>query len=303
MFEKCLPENIGSRRNSYSMERIWSDVENNAIVSAYLVMLEHEQTGRDYSKTEHWRVLTESYMRTRRSVHSRLMNISAVMDALGLPYLKGYAPLRNGQGELFEAVQALLTERPNLYQLLTGETSTLPNRTVEFASGQTILFDEAPPQRGTHEQDVLEEFENIASRFEHPAERDARNRNLGKAGESVVYEYERRRLQIIGRKDLSNCVRWVARDDGDGYGYDIRSFIGEGDDADKELWLEVKTTNGSAITPFYITRNELQVSKQRPDAFRLFRLYDFRKQVRAFCLAPPLDEHVSLSPAVFRASF
>ena len=100
------------------MERIWSDVENDAIVNAYLVMLEHEQTGRDYSKNEHWSVLTESYMRTRRSVHSRLMNISAIMDALGLPYLKGYAPLRNDHKELFEAVQALLTERPNLYDLL-----------------------------------------------------------------------------------------------------------------------------------------------------------------------------------------
>ena len=38
------------------MEKIWSDVENEAIVNAYFVMLEQEQTGRDYSKTEHWRV-------------------------------------------------------------------------------------------------------------------------------------------------------------------------------------------------------------------------------------------------------
>ena len=277
------------------MSRIGSDVENDAIVNAYFVMLENEQTGRDNSKTKHWRVLTETYMRPRESVHSKLMNISAVMDALGLPYLKGYAPLRNDHKELFEAVQALLTERPDLYNLLMGETTTLPDRTVESTSGETIVFDEAPPQRETHEQDIPEEIENIVSRFEHPAERDARNRILGKAGESVVYEYERRRLQIVGRKDLSDCVRWVARDDGDGYGYDIRSFIGEGDEADQELWLEVKTTNGSATTPFYITRNELQVSKQRPDAFRLFRLYDFRKRVRAYRLAPPLERHVSLT--------
>ena len=285
------------------MERIWSDVENRTIVSAYLVMLEHEQTGRDYSKTEHWRVLTESYMRPRESVHSKLMNISAVMDALGLPYLKGYAPRRNDHRELFETVQALLTERPDLYNLLMGETTTLPNRTVESTSGKTIVFDEAPPQRDTHELDIPEEIENIVSRYEHPAERDARNRILGKAGESLVYEYERRRLQTIGRKDLVDSVRWVARDEGDGYGYDIRSFIGEGDEADQELWLEVKTTNGSATTPFYITRNELQVSKQRPDVFRIFRLYDFRKQVRAFCLAPPLEKHVSLAPTIYRASF
>ena len=81
------------------------------------------------------------------------------------------------------------------------------------------------------------------------------------------------------------------------------SFDGSGVEADRELWLEVKTTNGSAVTPFYITRNELRVSKERPDAFRIFRLYDFRKQVRAFCLAPPLENRVSLSPSIFRASF
>ena len=285
------------------MERIWSDVENHAIVNAYLVMLEHEQTGRDYSKTEHWRVLTETYMRTRRSVHSRLMNISAVMDALGLPYLKGYAPLRNYHRELFEAIQALLTEMPDLYYLLMGETTTLPDPTVESSSGETIVFDEAPPQRETHGQNIPEEIENIVSRFEHPAERDARNRILGKAGELLVYKNERHRLQAIGRGDLSDHVRWVARDDGDGFGYDIRSFNGVGDEADHELWLEVKTTNGSATTPFYITRNELQVSKQRPDVFRVFRLYDFRKQASAYCLAPPLEKYVSLTPTIFRASF
>ena len=187
--------------------------------------------------------------------------------------------------------------------LLTGETSTLPDRTAESTSGETIVFDEAPPQRETHEQDVPEEIANIASRFEHPAERDARNRILGKAGESVVYEYERRRLLVIGRKDLSDCVRWVARDDGDGYGFDILSFNGKADKAEQELWLEVKTTNGSAATPFYITRDELKVSKQRPDAFRIFRLYDFRKQARAFCLAPPLEKLVSLTPTIYRATF
>ena len=174
---------------------------------------------------------------------------------------------------------------------------------MESSAGETIVFDKAPPQRETPVQDIPEDIESIVSRFEHPAERDARNRKLGKAGELLVYEYERRRLQTIGRKDLSDRVRWIARDEGDGYGYDILSFSGKGDEANRELWLEVKTTNGSAVTPFYITRNELRVSEQRADAFRIFRLYDFRRLVRAYCLAPPLERHVSLSPTIYRASF
>ena len=303
MSGKYLPGTIEIRKNSLFMARIWSAGEIEAIVSDYFVMLEHEQNGRTFVKADHWRELMVTNGRTKASIERKHMNISAVMNALGLPYIHGYKPLRHYQKALFEAVKAHLYEKPDLYRLLIGEAESLLDRAVESASGETIDFSEAPPQRETNEQNIPKDIESIVNRFEHPAERDARNRNLGKAGEMLVYEYERHRLQTNGRKDLSDHVRWVARDDGDGFGYDIRSFNGEGDAADHELWLEVKTTNGSATTPFYITRNELQVSKQRPDVFRLFRLYDFRKQVRAFCLAPPLEKHVSLAPTIYRASF
>ena len=285
------------------MARFWSDEENVEIVKDYFDMLEHEQIGREFDKSEHRAKLMVTTGRSKKAIEFKHMNISGVLDALGLPHISGYKPLGNYQKALAKAVGAHLKESPDLYELLIGEAESLLDRAVESASGETIDFSEAPPQRETNEQNIPKDIESIVNRFEHPAERDARNRNLGKAGEMLVYEYERHRLQTNGRKDLSDHVRWVARDDGDGFGYDIRSFNGEGDAADHELWLEVKTTNGSATTPFYITRNELQVSKQRPDVFRLFRLYDFRKQVRAFCLAPPLEKHVSLAPTIYRASF
>ena len=285
------------------MAKTWSESEIDDIVKDYLVMLEHEQRGRPFNKAEHRRVLIDITGRSNGSIEFKHRNISAVMHAFGLPRIDGYRPLWNYQKALFEAVEAHLNERPDLYKLLMGEAETLQNRTMESISGESIVFDEAPPQREAAEQVIPEDIGSIVSRFEHPAERDARNRDLGKAGELLVYEYERRRLQTIGRTDLSDRVRWVARDDGDGYGYDILSFNGKGDEANRELWLEVKTTNGSATTPFYITRNELRVSEQRADAFRIFRLYDFRRLVRAYWLAPPLERHVSLTPTIFRASF
>ena len=285
------------------MAKTWSDSENDAIVSDYLVMLEHEQMGRAFNKAEHRRVLMETTGRSNGSVEFKHRSISAVMEALGLPHIEGYRPLRNYQEALFEAVEAHLKEQSNLYRLLTGEAGTLQNSSADSVSGENIVFDEAPPRRETPDPNVPEHIGSIIQRFEHPAERDARNRRLGKAGESLVYEYEKRRLESIGQKDLSDRVRWVARDDGDGHGYDILSFSGKGDEANRELWLEVKTTNGSVVTPFYITRNELRVSEQRADAFRIFRLYDFRRLVRAYFLTPPLERHVSLTPTIYRASF
>ena len=285
------------------MAKIWTESEIDIIVKDYFVMLEHEQMGRAFNKAEHRRVLMETTGRTSGSIEFKHCNISAVMEALSLPRIEGYTPRGHYQTALFDAVEAHLSVRSDLYNLLVGEAETLQNRTRESITGESIAFDNAPPQRETPEKGIPEDIEPIVRKFEHPAERDARNRNLGQAGELLVYEYERRRLQTIGRKDLSDCVRWVARDDGDGCGYDILSFNGKGEEASRELWLEVKTTNGPERTPFYITRNELHVAMQRPDAFRIFRLYDFRKQVRAFYLAPPLERHVSLSPTIYRASF
>ena len=117
-----------------------------------------------------------------------------------------------------------------------------------------------------------------------------------------MFDVERRRLNGLGRQDLSDRVRWVARDDGDGFGFDILSFDGTGDEADRERWLEIKTTNGPKATPFFITSNELRVSKECPHVFRIVRLYDFRRQGRAYRLEPPLEKKVRLSPTIYRAS-
>ena len=281
----------------------WTADEIEVIVKDYFVMLELEQKGIAFSKTEHRLDLMETIDRSEGAIERKHMNISAAMDTLGLPYIDGYKPYRNLQHALFEAVVSHLKEMPGLYDRLKGNSETLKNHTMLSTSEKAIIFDEAPPQQETLEQYLPKSIESIVNKLEPPAERDARNKDLGKAGESLVYEYERHRLQTIGRKDLSESVRWVARDDGDGYGYDIRSFDGKGDEADLERYMEVKTTNGSRKTPFYITTNELRVSEKWPDAYRVIRLYDFQRQVRAFRLTPPLEKHVSLTPTIFRASF
>ncbi len=132
-----------------------------------------------------------------------------------------------------------------------------------------------------------------------PALRDARARALGEAGEEYLFQAEQNRLSEVGRDDLAGKVRWVAKEDGDGAGYDILSFSKRGE----ERWLEVKTTNGPDTTPFWITANERRVSEERADVFRLTRLYNFSRAPSAFRLRPPLTDHVRLSVTQYRASF
>lgn len=71
----------------------------------------------------------------------------------------------------------------------------------------------------------------------------------------------------------------------------------------QERLLEVKTTNGSARTPFFISRNKLDVSKKRPKDWRIYRVHLFATAPQIFTLTPPLDGVLHLRPELWRASF
>lgn len=131
------------------------------------------------------------------------------------------------------------------------------------------------------------------------AERDARNRALGRAGEERILAHERASLLAAGRSDLADRIRWVSQVDGDGAGYDILSFGPDGSDR----LIEVKTTKGWERTPFHITRNELAVAEERRGDWRLVRLWNFAREPRAFELRPPLEVHVSLMANSYQADF
>ena len=239
----------------------WSKIEIQAIVEDYFDMLEHEQHGRPFNKSQHRRELVEILWRTESSIEWKHMNISAVMASLGLPHIKGYTPQTHFQNALFEAVEEYLRRKDGLLRLLTCEDEMVLNEPQVSSVGPNLDFDEPPPIRLTSVRGAPQDIRRIMGKFEDPAERDARIRALGRAGESFVFETERRRLRCLGRSDLSDQVAWVARDEGDGSGYDILSFCGRGESAEEERLLEVKTTNGPKTTPFLITSNELNVSK------------------------------------------
>ena len=143
----------------------------------------------------------------------------------------------------------------------------------------------------------LEQMTAIARKYD-VAERDARNRALGRAGEESVLAHERAVLVAAGRTDLAERIRWVSSVDGDGAGYDILSFDADGSDR----LIEVKTTNGWERTPFYITRNELAASEARQENWRLMRRWNFSRDPKGFELQPPLKRHLSLIATSYEAS-
>jgi hypothetical protein len=251
-------------------------------------MLAADLSGQSYVKSRHSAALMAEIGRTHRSVEFKHQNISAVLDELGMPWIPGYKPKRNYQSAIFDAVDRYLTNHQAILQPVQAPLAPPPPAEIFVA----------PPSRTTADETVPERLQRLVRKFD-PMERDYRNRSLGKAGEEFVVDIERRQLTSADRPDLARKVRWVAAEDGDGAGYDVLSF----DPAGHERLLEVKTTNGSARTPFFLSRNECELASERPADWRIYRVHLFAKTPRIFTIAPPLDGAVYLRPETWRASF
>ena len=268
----------------------WSPQEIEAIVADYFNMLESELAGGVVVKAERNRSLQNVIDRSRGAIEYKHQNISAVLAALGLPFISGYKPAVNYQHALFDAIEARI-DRSDIQDRVADTNLIL------HAPPQELVYEQPPPM-SARPYAANPEINRLVRKFD-PAKRDAEAHELGEAGEAFLYQAEQDRLSNLGRDDLAGKVRWVAKDDGDGAGYDILSFSRLGE----ERWLEVKTTNGPATTPFWITSNERRVSEERPDVFRLARLYDFSRTPAAFRLKPPLTDHVRLAASQYRATF
>jgi hypothetical protein len=267
----------------------WQPTELDEIVADYFAMLNAELSGQPYSKAAHSKALMARIGRTHRSVEFKHQNISAVLDELGLPWIKGYIPKRNYQGAIFDAIERHLTGSPAILD-------RTPTATAPCAPASEIFV--PAPLPDTMPAPIPQRLRELVRKFD-PVERDFRNRALGSAGEEFVVDLERKRLNEADRPELARSVRWVAREEGDGAGYDVLSF----DDSRRPLLIEVKTTNGSARTPFYISRNESEAASENPDQWRIYRVHLFASEPRVFTVAPPLDVVLRLRPEVWRASF
>lgn len=267
----------------------WTDAELDAIVHDYFAMLDAELAGREYVKLQHSRALMAEIGRSHRSVEFKHQNISAVLEELGLPRIKGYKPKKNYQGAIFGAIDRYLSRCPDILQ-------RVPDQSQQIGSPDSVFVPAPSQNRGG--KPLPTGLYHLLRKFD-PVERDFHNRRLGKAGEEFVLGLERQRLVIADRGDLARKIRWVSAEDGDGAGYDILSF----DRSGRPRLIEVKTTNGPAQTPFYLTRVERDVSSERPSEWQIYRVHLFARNPRIFQITPPLDLALRLRPETWRASF
>ena len=267
----------------------WADDELDLIVADYLSMLRDELSGTPFIKLHRAKALMALTGRSHRSIEFKHMNISAVLRELSFPTIKGYRPMPNIQSAIFDAIERALPQHAWLETVGLGSAIGVGERPALFEEATPSLAKAKSPQEG---------MKRLIRKFD-PVKRDAANRALGLAGEEMALENEKKRLTDAGRKDLAKQVFWTALEEGDGAGYDILSFEPDG----RKRLLEVKTTNGSQRTPFFLSRNEESLSREKPESFQIFRIYDFARKPSAFRIDPPLSEQVRLETDTFRASF
>lgn len=100
-------------------------------------------------------------------------------------------------------------------------------------------------------------------------------KELGDRGEQFVYETEYQFVADNFPSEISR-VKWVSKENGDGFGYDIKSVCHT--DYTKDLLIEVKTTNSNkGLYPFHMSSNEFDVFHQHQninEILELHRLYN-----------------------------
>ncbi|MEG6586877.1 DUF3427 domain-containing protein [Dendrosporobacter sp. 1207_IL3150] len=162
-----------------------------------------------------------------------------------------------------------------------------------------INIESSPPDRESRRRGrPTREFRG---RFVDYTENERESRNVGLAGELFILEYETRNLRENGREDLAKKIVHVPEEEGDGVGYDIRSFHLDG----TLKYIEVKTTRRGANTSFEITANELAFSRANPEIYYVYRVFDFDPETqvgRFYRIKGDLSSNFTLLPTRYRAT-
>jgi hypothetical protein len=279
------------------MANDWAREEVEATVSDYFDMLAMELRGESFNKAEHNRNLQNLLSdRSKAAIEKKHQNISAALIELGYPYIDGYKPLPNYQGLLYQVVEDRLLGAVGLHRATAAAVEETIEQPPVVSDVLAILVD--APHREEDKPRLYDRAPQVRTSVRRNyLEIESRNQTLGLAGEKLVLDYEHKRLWQAGKKDLADRIEHIAQSTGDYLGFDIKSFEMDG----RDRLIEVKTTRFGSLTPFFASKNEVNVSDTRESEYQLYRLFNFAREPKLFVLPGSLRKSCSLDPTQFTA--
>ena len=300
MLMGALGENLsGGNQEPLAVSRAgWSWEECEHIVADYFDMLKLELSGTAYNKAARNRALREKLEnRTKASVERKHQNISAILMEAGMPIIDGYKPLSNYQRKVLpDVVGAQLAGTKDFERLLESMASSQVHAVPEVSDilARKVEAPDLPRIGNPRSESDLSTYQ--PQKVDYLA-REKANAELGFRGEEFIVQYEKARLAMLSRGNLSERVVHESQED-DSLGYDIRSYEKNG----KDRFIEVKTTNYARYTQFYVTKNELDASERLGRRYHLCRLFTFSSDPHFFFRRGKIDDNFVLHPLAFTAN-
>jgi hypothetical protein len=127
------------------------------------------------------------------------------------------------------------------------------------------------------------------------------NLQTGLKGEEIALKLEQDRLINLGL-DPNLYLKWVSVES-DTYGYDFESveYI---DGELKKMFIEVKASKDLNDTPFFLSKNELEVSRIKKSQYRVFRIFDITSTRPKYYVADgEIEENFYLDPVTYQARY
>lgn len=183
-------------------------------------------------------------------------------------------------------------------EVMPVQLDTSPNVAKETTAKSLRESKELPAQK---RQGTTREMFRARKSPDYAA-KDARNRKLGLEGELLVIAYEQDRLRKLGHEELAQQVIHTSVIQGDGAGYDIKSFNEDG----SVRYIEVKSTRGSLGTDFYMSPNEIKFSEQHANTFYLYRVYDMGNdsgEASFYIVEGDVQKRLDATPVNYKMSF
>lgn len=124
---------------------------------------------------------------------------------------------------------------------------------------------------------------------------------VGKDSEKLIYDLEKERLINEKREDLAEEVFWESEENGDGAGYDIKSFEKKNGEY-VDIYIEVKGTNKSINEPFDISRNEIEASNRYKEQYYIYRVANiYSNKPKFYKINGRIEDNFSLEATNFKA--